>query len=387
MAEETTAIVSQSLTGENLDLLKRTICRGATDDEFKLFVYVCKRTGLDPFVRQIHAVKRWQDGREQMTIQTGIDGYRLIAERTGKYMPGRETVFEYDDKGKIVKATAYVKKMDSAGAWHEISATAHFAEYCNYKKDGSMMQMWRTKGHIMLQKCAESACLRKAFPVELSGLYTAEEMDHAGPIVGTEVIDQDAEPVEQDAKPKDLSDDPMFFAAWDKVATDKGIAPKIGRDFLNALMGKEIHRAQCHTVEWRQGALDAFAEGKFDAKFAKAAPKVEPVAADASKDEKLAAAKAILDQAQSREQAGKDLDSVTDGPTEEEVASHDDFIAMLIDIPSIAESYDIDKLNAALAILAKGKEIVSLSVEKRIAIIKAAKSGKFTKLVEQQKAK
>lgn len=166
---------------EQIELLKSMFCKDATDDEFKLFLHACQRTGLDPFMRQIHALKRWDSvsKKNTLSIQTGIDGYRLLAERTGKYMPGREPTFCYDDKGRIVSSTAYIKKMDSKGEWHEIAATAYFDEYAAKTKDGNLTSMWATRPRGQLAKCAEALVLRKAFPADLSGIYTHDEMQQA----------------------------------------------------------------------------------------------------------------------------------------------------------------------------------------------------------------
>ncbi len=177
----TVAMVDTEKKDSNLQLLKDTICKGITDGEVELFMHQCKKLGLDPFLKQIHPVKRWDSTlkREAMTIQVGIDGYRLIAERTGRYVPGKEPEFVYDKEGCLVCARSYIKKQTQDGVWHEVCASAHYSEYVALKKDGKPNMMWATKPHIMLSKCAEAMALRKAFPAELSGLYTKEEMGQA----------------------------------------------------------------------------------------------------------------------------------------------------------------------------------------------------------------
>lgn len=149
-----------------------------TDDELQLFIQACKKTGLDPFARQIFAVKRWDSSskKEVMSIQTAIDGYRLIADRTGKYVPGKDVEFTYDKNGQLYSAKAYVKKMTPDGVWHDVSAVAFWKEYVQTTKEGKPTIFWQKKAHIMLSKCAESLALRKAFPAELSGIYTHDEM-------------------------------------------------------------------------------------------------------------------------------------------------------------------------------------------------------------------
>jgi len=155
---------------EKLDLLKNTVCKGSSNDEFQLFLHVCKKTGLDPFMKQIYSIPRGGT----RTIQTSIDGMRLIADRTHKYSPGKESTFTYDEKGDLISATSYIKKMTHDGTWHDISATALVREYIQPNNP-----FWKKMQHTMTAKCAEAIALRKAFPAEMSGLYSDDEMQQA----------------------------------------------------------------------------------------------------------------------------------------------------------------------------------------------------------------
>lgn len=154
------------------------------------FLHQAQRTGLDPFARQIYMIRRWdaQSRGHKYTIQAGIDGLRVIAERTGRY-EGRTPISWCGEDGvwrdvwldKNRPPTAARVGVHKKGFREPLSAIALFDEYAARKKDGDLMALWASKPAHMIGKVAEALALRAAFPHDLSGIYTPEEMDQDTP--------------------------------------------------------------------------------------------------------------------------------------------------------------------------------------------------------------
>lgn len=155
----------------------------ASDADLAVFFHQSQRTGLDPFAKQIYMIER----KGKQTIQTGIDGFRLIARRTIDrtkedfgYRPtlwcGRDG--QWRDVWLEQEPPAAAKVVVVRGG-QEFDAIALFDSYAGKKYDGNLNAMWSTQGAHMIAKCAEALALRKAFPQDLSGLYTSDEMAQA----------------------------------------------------------------------------------------------------------------------------------------------------------------------------------------------------------------
>ena len=186
-------VTTTEWSSEQIELIKNVVARGATNDELKLFLYTAKRTGLDPLTKQIHFVKRrvWNRNKNAYddvgTIQTGIDGYRAIAERT-KTLAGISDPIYQEELGKShpLKASVTIYRLVD-GQKVTFEASARWNEYAPVNDKGEITSpMWRKMPYLMLGKCAEALALRKAFPNDLSGVYTVEEMAQAeGEVVNT----------------------------------------------------------------------------------------------------------------------------------------------------------------------------------------------------------
>jgi phage recombination protein Bet len=152
------------------------------------FLHTCERTGLDPLAKQIYCIGRFGSDGLEWSIQTGIDGFRVVAERSGQYAGQDEPEWLTAD-GQWVQAFVKGIHGDHPLAarirvyrhdWDRpMTGIATWDEYAQRKRNGELTAMWEQRGPGQLAKCAEALALRKAFPQDLSGVYTDEEMDAA----------------------------------------------------------------------------------------------------------------------------------------------------------------------------------------------------------------
>ena len=198
-------------TPEQTQLISTTIAPGCSGDELRLFAYACQRTGLDPFSKQIYAIRRRQkqsDGNYAyvMTIQAGIDGLRSIAERTGQ-LDGSETFWcgddgQWQDVWLGAKPPAAAKTIiHRKGASHPFVGVARTADY------NAGQGLWTKMPAAMIAKCSEALALRKAFPADLSGVYSTDEMQQA-----------EVETVTVTAEPAPAGDAKMYNAGKASIA-------------------------------------------------------------------------------------------------------------------------------------------------------------------------
>ena len=169
-----------------LALIRATCAQRAGETDFALFMCTADRLGLDPFANQIWLSARWDERAQREAFQplVKIDGFRSIADRTGEsdgqdgpYWCGNDGVWKdvwvHEHAPTAAKVISYRK-----GHAHGYVGIATFTSYAP-TKDGQLDPLWARMPDVLLAKCAEAMALRKAFPMQLGGLYTPDEMKQA----------------------------------------------------------------------------------------------------------------------------------------------------------------------------------------------------------------
>lgn len=169
-------------------------------DSVAMVLSYCKARNLDPFKKPVHIVPMWdsKSGGYIETIWPGIAELRTTAFRTGQYAGCDEAVF-----GPMIEQT-FTGKVKNKGNWEDKTVQVQFPEWCritvyrdlngrvckfvgpkvgwleSYATIGNSdlpNEMWQSRPEGQLEKCAEAAALRKAFPEELGNQLSAEEME------------------------------------------------------------------------------------------------------------------------------------------------------------------------------------------------------------------
>ena len=225
----------------------------------------CKRRKLDIMKKPIHIVPIWNsqanDGKGAMveTIWPGINELRTTAIRTGQYAGMDVPVFgpqiEQKFEGKIKKW------QNGSASWETVTATVQFPEWCQitlYRTLGGNRipfpgprvywletyarlrndcevpnSMWEKRANGQIEKCAEAAALRRAFPEEIGSDYSIDEIGAFTTHQPTDVTDDGAATVgTPPAEPKrgDFTGDPPADPKADPKATGKrGAKAKAGK--------------------------------------------------------------------------------------------------------------------------------------------------------------
>lgn len=250
----------------------------ASEGDLKVFFHVCQRTGLDPFVKQIYMIGRESSERQpdgswqkvvKQTIQTGIDGFRLIGRRAA------------DRAGHSVSVGA-AQWMHKSGEWRDVwtkdwgtplaarvtitrdgetfTATANYDEYVQTKRDGSPTQMWAQRGAGQLAKCAEALAWRMSSPHDMSGIYADEEMgqvDNAPARVKSGGLASVLTTANETAQPAALDTTSDLAKAMFAAMNEAGVTDREQRlDLCRSIIGRPIESSSEMTEDDARAVLD-----------------------------------------------------------------------------------------------------------------------------------
>lgn len=142
-----------------IDAIKQTVAKGATDAQLRMFIEVCRSTGLNPFLKG----EIWYVA-EKGIIMAGRDGYLRVANENPNF-DGMETRVERTEAGVPIKAVCTVWRKDRG---HPVIAEAFYNEY------RGAGPVWSKYPSAMISKVAEVLALKRSFAI--NGVVSEEEI-------------------------------------------------------------------------------------------------------------------------------------------------------------------------------------------------------------------
>jgi phage recombination protein Bet len=232
-------VAARGLTVSQWNTLCDSLFPGAKADSVLMVVDYCKARGYDVMKKPCHivpiSVKQGDSYVYRDVVMPGIYQYRIDAHRTKQYLGHSEP--EYGPRIDIlgVKAPEWCRM--TMYRWHEQSQTkieypvlVMFSEVCatRWDKDAKAHvanERWKKAPLQMLTKCTEAAGLREAFPDELGGTHTEDEMygkaiDVEAQVVATVTQTQGEQKAEPKRKAKPLTKEPEAVVDKDRVDDD-----------------------------------------------------------------------------------------------------------------------------------------------------------------------
>lgn len=209
------ALKVRNINGQTWKVLQETVFPKASDESILMAVDYCKVRNLDILKKPVHIVPIWDKEQKRYidTVWQGISELRTTAMRTGQYAGCDDTVFGPDITKKVGEVEITFPEYAQVTVYRIVAGQrvafsggkVRWLETVATTKDGTPNSMWKQRPYGQIEKCAEAAALRKAFPEELGNEYAAEEMgnkiDNSKKEVKEEVvIDVFAEPATETQK-------------------------------------------------------------------------------------------------------------------------------------------------------------------------------------------
>lgn len=258
------------------DDVRMHICPQASAKEVAYFMELCRAQRLNPFLNEAYLVK-FQGKPAQIMV-----AHKALVKRAENHP-------EYDgmEHGVVVMRDGAVHQ-EQRGAYYPEAGEVLLGGWAKvYRKDRRMpiyaersfksmnkgQANWKSMPDVMIDKCAQAAAIREAFPDELRGMYVQEEM---GTMPAQQVQAEVSAPPESQTHVA-MPEAPQEDIVWLRNATKQLVEMGYDRDEVKAYLWQTYKTVGINAARaWVESQIDS--QPEFE-------PEGEPVDADTQEGE------------------------------------------------------------------------------------------------------